>query len=385
MSRPLLKQWWVLGLYMAGFVVGVLALGTLLSIPRTTESREETLQVAQNDASSDATLRELAERLISPPFMKPDSSSPRSELLPGNLPGDLPLDLPMPKGNRLIGSARHGSGTEMASWDVVLDAPGKAEDVEAFFKAELEKRNWKAGPDWNRRMDMNRERGGFATSGPGGMGLPPGVDPDKVKEGMVDMGSMPRQLIFCQVGGKAALDLQVTPRGSEPNDVRIKVDGWGMGPCSEGWKQEDMWASMESIPPLRAPEGVEIRSEGSSGGDGSWSSEASAVTDKSATLLEAHYAGQLQAAGWTRLTGRAEGPLAWSLWQVPVKEGKEGDGKDEMQGFLYVLETPGQNLRRFHVSVDSPSARTNGGGWSVMVGSNELEGTDMIVEQETKP
>lgn len=39
--------------------------------------------------------------------------------------------------------------------------------------------------------------------------------------------------------------------------------------------------------------------------------------------LEAYFAQQLVAAGWTRQGGQAEGMVAWSLWQVPDPPGTQ--------------------------------------------------------------
>jgi hypothetical protein len=106
---------------------------------------------------------------------------------------------------------------------------------------------------------------------------------------------------------------------------------------------------MELIPPLYAPEGVTLQASGMGGGPfGRWTSEATAVTQLGTSELEAHFAAQLRAAGWTRFAGRADGPLAWSTWQVP--------GAGGWQGFLFALEAPGEKRRSLHVRVESAGA-----------------------------
>jgi hypothetical protein len=62
-------------------------------------------------------------------------------------------------------------------------------------------------------------------------------------------------------------------------------------------------------------------------------SEAGATTKLSASDLEAQFAQQLAAAGWTKIARSADGPIAWSTWKVP------GDG--EWRGLLLVNETSG--------------------------------------------
>ena len=56
-------------------------------------------------AGQTAQLRELAERLLLPPYPSPDGQGRTAHLLPGQLPDTLPLALPVPPGSRLVGSA----------------------------------------------------------------------------------------------------------------------------------------------------------------------------------------------------------------------------------------------------------------------------------------
>ena len=76
-------------------------------------------------------LRELAERLLSPTWI------PRTHLLPGVLPAELTIDLPLPPGSQVIGSSIRlrvpspPGGNEVT---VVLDVPGEAADVIAFYE-----------------------------------------------------------------------------------------------------------------------------------------------------------------------------------------------------------------------------------------------------------
>jgi hypothetical protein len=91
---------------------------------------------------------------------------------------------------------------------------------------------------------------------------------------------------------------------------------------------------LNKLPALRAPDGVLLRGGmGGSGGNDRQTSEAGATTKLSASDLEAQFAQQLAAAGWTKLAHGADGPVAWSTWKVP------GDG--EWRGLLLVNETSG--------------------------------------------
>jgi hypothetical protein len=93
--------------------------------------------------------------------------------------------------------------------------------------------------------------------------------------------------------------------------------------------------------------------QGSGAGPTRVSSEAAAETDQSAAELEAYFAAQLKTAGWQRLAGGSDGPMAWSSWKLP----RDGD----WQGFLFVLQSPGARHRSLYVRAESPSQVP--GGW----------------------
>jgi hypothetical protein len=77
-------------------------------------------------------------------------------------------------------------------------------------------------------------------------------------------------------------------------------------------------------------------------------------TAKAVSELEAHFASQLEKAGWKKRDGGATGPLAWSSWALP--------GKGEWYGYLFVVEAPGENRRSLWVRIES-TRDGRGGGW----------------------
>jgi hypothetical protein len=83
-------------------------------------------------------------------------------------------------------------------------------------------------------------------------------------------------------------------------------------------------------------------------------SEAVVETPKAVPVLEAHFASQLEKAGWKKKDGGTAGPLAWSRWMVPGK----GSG---WFGYLFVVEAPGENRRSLWVRIES--TRDRHGGW----------------------
>src|SRR5262245_18713907 len=64
--------------------------------------------------------------------------------------------------------------------------------------------------------------------------------------------------------------------------------------------------------------------------------------------LEGHFAGQLQAAGWTRLGG-AVGAGAMSTWRVPGAAG-------QWWGHLLVVQTPVPDRHRLQIHVERVQA-----------------------------
>ena len=104
------------------------------------------------------------------------------------------------------------------------------------------------------------------------------------------------------------------------------------------------------MPWLTPPPGVRITSSGSGGSTDSWETRATAQTSMSAAELEAHYARQLEAGGWTRRDWRADGILAWSAWTV-------ADDDRQWSALLYVLEEPTPEVRTIRLQLDA-----DGGG-----------------------
>lgn len=272
-------------------------------------------------------VRELAQRLLAPAYPGPDGQVATVALLPGQLPGDLPLALQTPPNGRLVGSAVHQSGTRSVSWDVVFDAPGAASDVQAFYQQHLPGLGWAAAP-----VNPGPTRGGFQPT--------TGINH-----------------LYCQKATGPWLSVSAVATPTVPTDVRVRVDASTPGPCANqpgGALPQPPGA--ERLPALTAPADVQIQMNGSGGGPNRFTSDATALTAQSASALEAHFAQQLQAAGWTRVAGNATGPLAWSTWTVP------GDGGYE--GFLYALDAPGQNRKELHVQVESATASFGGGPYA---------------------
>lgn len=284
--------------------------------------------VARADSGDEAAaLRELAGRFLTQPGAGPGTPGQSADLLPGQLPADLPLTLPQPPGARLVGSVVRRRGGSTLLWDVILDAPGAPADLLTFYRGQLLSLGWTTPP-----------------SGPFGGGFLAAVP---------DTGSA----TYCgKAGSPPVLVVTAAPAASGGSDVRITIDAANAGACAIAPVPVPGPPRLTNrLPSLTPPPGLTFV-QGGSGSYGSerTTSDATALTDRSAGELAAYYGAQLQAAGWTRVASGGEGgPFVWSVWNVP------GDGG--YQGMLSVLEGPGLNRRDLHVQVETAPSQTDPG------------------------
>ena len=246
-------------------------------------------------SGDEAKYHELAERLLNFGYSPGDTAS--VTLLPAALPTDPAVTLPNVSGARLIGSAVRTRGTDRSA-DIVVDAPGDPQQVATAYEQGFKDQGW-SSPSGDVGMSGG---GGFQGSTP------------------------PVSKLLCK-GESAYLSVSVATRSGQPNDVRISVQpnisSQGGSPCTARSRPP---GSGNHLPALRPPDGTTLLGGGGGGGGASSSSyggsssisrqtsEATATTSLSAGELEAAFAKQLVAAGWTRTAGRDDGALAWSTW-----------------------------------------------------------------------
>ncbi len=321
-----------------GAVVGVLALATGLMTGFLEVNRSVLIASAAPPLEADQ-VQALAERLLSPAVPGPDGRAQSTRLLVGQWPTGSALDLPIPPDGRLVGSSiRTADGSVMAV-DGVLDVSGAVQDILAFYERELGAWGW--GPAPAQPGPLGPGRGGFQ----------PALDSSRGRS-------------FCKSATGPWISVTVGPRNGTPNDVRVHVDSSQAGPCGLQSSQQPGGAGTDLLPPLVAPTGVVVQMQGSSNGPNRVTSDASAQTDQSPADLQAHFARQLQVAGWQRLAGGVDGPLAWSSWKVP----RDGD----WQGLLFVLDGPGQHHRALYARVESAAQPASGwtGSLSIITASS---------------
>lgn len=290
-------------------------------------ARAETVPLTTAQADDEAPLRALAERLLALPYPFPSEWLRTPQLLPGILPNGLPMSLPLPPRAVVVGSAAYSSGDTLASADTVLDVPGSANDLLAFYRGAMAALGWSP---------------------------PPGL-PSSAGQGFLPEFSAAS---YCSTPSGPWLAVFVLPgKAAGESDLRLHVDLAESGPCANPTQPSfEPDPNLALLPALSAPAGVRVTSISTSSGGGHASSEGIAETDLSVAELEAAYAAQLEAAGWTRLAGGADGPVAWSAWSLPAGE--------QTRGFLIVLDAPGERCRDLIVRVESPPESSGHSGSS---------------------
>jgi hypothetical protein len=310
-----------------------ISLGVVVLLMAATAGRPD--MVVGQDTGGDNLLRELAERLlaIGGPIASEDGR--RAQLYPGAMPPETPFEIPVPPGTTVIGSAvrpvpafgPQPPGSERI--DVVLDVPGAAGDVIAFYREALGSLGWSAPATPRGPLP-----GGFLPSG---------------------FGATPSTLTLCEGPNGPWLSVNAYDTADGISDVRLSTETRGGGPCGQqGAIAPSFPPGADLLPPLPAPAEAQVSPRGGGGGGSVWNSNAVATTEMSVVELEAFYAEQLAGMGWTRTGGGTDSALAWSAWRLP-------DAGD-WHGLLYVQGEPEDRSRLLYVQVASVSQQGQGSG-----------------------
>jgi hypothetical protein len=227
--------------------------------------------------------RDLAERVLG----RSSAGTEVSITLDG-LPPEADGRVRLPDGSRVIGT-------------VVRRPMGDIASVSAYVASPLDP---KAFNDAVRRLyESDGYRPAPLQGGPMGGGFRPSV-----------MGSMSGAVLcrgedgpWIHTSGRAAA-------GGSDGIVNWNAPAAGVGPCSprsHGMPFPDV------LPPLEAPEGVDLLPGGGyGGGGGSWTSSAAAITTLSARELVDTFAPQLVGEGARTLGSGGDEVVAWSEWKL---------------------------------------------------------------------
>lgn len=237
----------------------------------------------------ESTLRRLAMRLLAPLYPGAPEGE-HVELFVGRLPDTLPFEAPIPDGATVLGSLRReGQGIT-----IVLDTRLTPEQIRDFYQARMTAAGWSM-------PEFPGMQGGFSYARPA-------------------VGSL-----FCRSPRGPALEVVTHPVPNAPNDLRIQLTTDARySPCAQRGRGMD-WRSV--IPDLAPPPGTrQIMGGGSGGGGSSASSSATIECDRDLAAIAAHYAAQLEQAGWSRSNQGQSGPQAWSTWTFHDEEGQPWTG-----------------------------------------------------------
>jgi hypothetical protein len=243
-------------------------------------------------------VRELAGRLLT----WPDPEGPVSvDLIPVGYPDDLPPELVDLTELRFLGSVVRRRAATLVGVEMVFVGPGAPEAVISSYEASL------LGLGWERLDQPQPMRGGF------------------------DAGGFPEMSLLVERQRSVAVVLQAVQSERGASELRVRYDPVHVHDMiANSARATRNEASM--LPRLTPPPGVRLRPEGVSGGGGMWKSDARGQTEMLPMELEAHFAKQLELAGWGRLSGSADETFAWSSWLVPAVPPTE-----EWRGVLLVL------------------------------------------------
>jgi hypothetical protein len=269
-------------------------------------------------------LRELAGRLLAHPGPR---GATTAELFLAELPPDVPADLIVPNDLDLFGSLARRRDGQITGIEVILDGTKPASDFLLAYERDLESHGWRRFEHFPRHA--GGFEGGFQTG-------PTGVFVNEAAESALWIAAR-------HVGGGRT---EVGLRYDRENAANMMANT--PGPEFRGW---------DMLPELRPPAGVKVQPQGTSGGGGRWTSEARAQTEMPVPQLEAHFAKQLAADGWSRIAGTADDTMGWSSWDVPQP--------GNWRGLLLVL-SPYPGWRSMSLRVETVTDGSTG-GWSSTV------------------
>jgi hypothetical protein len=270
--------------------------------------------------SGAAGLRTLALRLLCVPD-DPRAAAQGGQLLVGRLPDALPVDIPLPEGSTVVGSLQRGT----QSADIVLDASLPAKRVLDFYKDRLAAAGWGVpeSPELPEPDTDTPDPAGTCCATATFVLNPFGFNP-----------AVPSYSAFFCLGPRGpGLTVTAYAVGAAAADVRLNLDANPDRLCWVGDDPGTFGGQKGPLPDLELPRAGRFVGGGSSGGVGTAESTMHIATELAVAALAAHYAAQLEQAGWTRRDAGQGGPLCWSSWTF------QDEGGRNWQGTFFVLET----------------------------------------------
>ena len=289
---------------------------------------DENIPTPQNLTEREMMLRDLAIRLST---FAGDPRVGNPQVLIGELPQRLPVEIPLPEGSRVVGTLIRGPQYATSVVDVELPT----EQVLKFYRERLQAAGWQES-----EFLKDRHSGGFTS---------PGL-PDTMTT-------------FCRGSRGPGLTVNAYARGNTSTDLRLDIDLSGQSCVQQARMGKMMGRGMamhQMLPRLDPLPGSRQLPSGGGGGVASFYMNASLELNTPIDLakLAAHYAAQLERAGWTREEEGQSGPIVWNTWSFRNEE------NDPCRGFFFILRMPGQKEQyTLHVQVNWDTDGEQFSGW----------------------
>ncbi len=258
-----------------------------------------------------ALLRELALSLLAPSF---DPQARQPQLLPGTLPATLPFDLPFPNEYQIIGSFIRNPDDIL----IILETGLSSNEIITFYTEKMQAEGW-SEPTVLKRYRQHEK--GFTGTFYG------------------------HSLFITLCKGKRGPALAVAAFGAQKEGgktkIRLNIDTRSRNsPCTQS--SEIFMGVSALIPSLEPPQSG--RQQGAGGSDSESATTTATLdmeSDITLPLLAAHYAQQLEQAGWQKTDEGSSGPMAWHSWEFRDKE------NERWLGVFTLLQVPGMERRYF--------------------------------------
>lgn len=247
------------------------------------------------------------------------------QILEGRLPERLPVSLPLPEQTQVLGSVV-GPKQDV---QILLDVGQSPEQVVAFYREQLLASGWRKPESEPLQFS---ERGFMQTRPEDGLESVDLATP-LVAEQNGEITRARRTEVFCK-GSEGPLYIEVSPMLKAPTDVRLNLYFSSFNAYCSSNRMNEMWEVQ--LPPLKPPPNTKVEMRGGRPSNDYQESRAVLETRLDAQALAAHYATQLERAGWKRRDAGQSQLSNWSNWLLKDKKGQS------WQGVLHLIKVEGK-------------------------------------------
>jgi len=154
--------------------------------------------------------------------------------------------------------------------------------------------------------------------------------------------------MYCRGAHGPGLAVRAKAVPDRPTEVRLLLNTDPRHtPCAAPWTAE---GAVRLLPELVAPATAQLRPQGGVFSGNEAQARATLETEDDLATIAAHYARQLEQAGWRCRGGDQQDPLAWSMWAL-------GDAGMASTGGVLSLTILQQAEVRWHDGLAAPATR----------------------------